>query len=61
VRHLALVMRFLRRTGISSEPLLTVSGIQPRVPRRTLSRRPALLRLTAAMLRFIASVPPIAG
>ena len=27
----------------------------------TLSRRPALLRLTADMLRFRASVPPIAG
>jgi hypothetical protein len=30
-------------------------------PDLTLSRRPALLRLAAAIPRFIASVPPIAG
>ena len=30
-------------------------------PDLTLSRRPALLRLAAVILRFIASVPPIAG
>jgi hypothetical protein len=36
-----------------------MSGIQPRVPRRTLSRRPALLKLTAAILRFIAPDKPM--